>query len=68
MKLDDFVIVVHKRRKVFIRTPSLKNVSRAIKIDIEHQGYGYVCRNCGAVLSSLNQYCCSDPDTDVFDL
>ena len=68
MKLDDFVIVVHKRRKIFIRKPSLKYVSRATRIDIEHQGYGYVCRNCGAVLSSLNQYCCSDPDTDVFDL
>ena len=68
MKLEDFVIVVRKKRKIFIRTPSLKNVSRATRIDVEHQGYGYVCRHCGAVLSSLNQYCCSDPDTDVFDL
>ena len=70
MKLDDFVIVIYKKRKVkvFLRTPSLKNVPRAVKIDIEHQGYGYVCRHCGTVLSSLNQYCCSDPDTDTFDL
>ena len=68
MKLDDFVIVIHKKRKIFIRKPSLNYVSRATRIDIEHQGYGYVCRNCGAVLSSLNQYCCSDPDTDTFDL
>ena len=70
MKLEDFVIRVYtkKRGTRYIRTSSLNNVPRAIKIDIEHQGYGYVCRNCGAVLSSLNQYCCSDPDTDVFDL
>ena len=68
MKLDDFVIVVRKKRKIFIQKPSLKYVSRATKIDIEHVGHGYVCRNCGAVLSSLNQYCCSDADTDTFDL
>ena len=68
MKLDDFVITVHEKRHVYIRKPSLKYVSRATRIDIEHTGYGYVCRHCGAVLASLNQYCCSDPDTDVFDL
>ena len=68
MKLEDFVIVVRKKRRIFIRRPSLKNVPRATRIDIEHAGYGYVCRNCGAVLASLNQYCCSDADTDVFDL
>ena len=55
MKLDDFVITVHEKRKVYIRKPSLKYVSRATRIDIEHAGYGYVCRNCGAVLASLNQ-------------
>ena len=68
MKLEDFVIVVRKKRRIFIRRPSLKNVPRATRIDIEHVGHGYVCRNCGAVLSSLNQYCCSDADTDAFDL
>ena len=68
MKLDDFVITVHEKRQVYIRKPSLKYVSRAVRIDIEHVGHGYVCRHCGAVLASLNQYCCSDPDTDTFDL
>ena len=68
MKLDDFVITVHEKRQVYIRKPSLKYVSRATRIDIEHAGHGYVCRHCGAVLSSLNQYCCSEPDTDTFDL
>ena len=68
MKLEDFVIVVRKKRKIFIRTPSLKYVSRPTQIDIEHAGHGYVCRHCGAVLASLNQYCCSEPDTDTFDL
>lgn len=45
-----------------------KLMSRKSQIDIKHQGYYYKCRNCGAILSSMNESCgCDDPFMQVMD-
>ena len=45
-----------------------KLMSRKSQIDIKHQGYYYKCRNCGAILSSMNDDCgCKDAFMQVFD-
>lgn len=48
--------------------PDKKLLSRKVQIDIKHQGYYYKCKNCGAILSSMNDDCgCKDAFMQVFD-